>query len=426
MSQAAVPLQHPFQRCASRVSEAIDDVMGSSPIYLNTEAKREVLVELSRDIARLEAMRLAVLAASGDVADEDASRSAGSWLALRVRLDRPEGSRLQQLSEALDERYAIVASALLAGELSRPQAEVIAAALDALPAAVDRELRATAEHHLVAQAAEFGPRELRVLGRRILDVVAPEVAEEHERRALARDEQRARRRMRVTTRQLGGGLTRITADLPVLHADLLATQLHAFASPRRDHIESGASGPAADRRGPVSGERVPYGQLLAQAFCSLLERLPRGVVPSQGGDAATLVVMIDQDKLASDLGVARLSTGHAISVGEARRLACTAGILPMVLGGQSQPLDVGRKKRFHTPAMRKALAVRDRECRASGCDIPAAWCEAHHVIPWVESRGPTNVDEGLLLCSFHHHRAHDHRYDVDGCVNGDIRFHRRQ
>ncbi|WP_432476670.1 DUF222 domain-containing protein [Nocardioides sp. GXQ0305] len=424
MSQEPVPLLHPFERCASRIGAALDEVAGSSPVYLSTEAKREVLVGLSRDIARLEALRLAVVAASGDVAEQDAARSAGAWVAAQARLERPEGVRLQRLAEALDGRYTVVAMAFSDGELSRPQTEAITAALDALPVDVERELRLEAERHLVARAAEFGPRELRVLGGRILDVVAPEVAEEHERRALVREEQRARRRMRVTTRELGDGLTRITADLPTLHADLLTTQLHAFASPRRDHLVDDRDDVVA-RRDPESGERIPYSRLLAQAFCSLLERLPRNVVPDHGGDGATLVVTIDERKLADDLGVARLSTGHGISVGEARRLACTAGIVPMVLSGGSQPLDVGRKKRFHTPAMRKALAVRDRECRASGCEAPAAWCEAHHVIPWAESRGPTSVEDGLLLCGFHHHRAHDHRYHVSRAAGGDVRFHRR-
>ena len=192
----------------------------------------------------------------------------------------------------------------------------------------------------MARCADFGPRELRVLGRRILDVVAPEVAEEHERRALVRDEQRARRRMRVTTRPLGDGLTRIIADLPTLHADLLPPS--CTRTPHRDATTSrGAGDEGADRHDPASGERVSYPRLLAQAFCALLERLPRAASPDHGGNAATLVVTIDHDKLAHDLGVARLSTGHAISVGEARRLACTAGILPMVLDGASQPLDVG-------------------------------------------------------------------------------------
>ncbi len=414
MSQAAIPLQHPYQRCAAEVAAAVDDAVGSSPVFLSPDGKREVLLDLSRQIARLEGMRLALLGAAGEVAERDAARDPGSWLAVEARLGHPEGRRLQQLAEALDVRYGVLAAALLAGAVSRPQAEVIAGALDELPATVEPDLRARAEAHLVDQAAEFGPRELRVLGGRILDLIAPEVAEDHERQALEAAEQRARRRMRVSRRELGDGLVRITADLPTLHADLLLTHLHAFASPRREHA-------AGD-----GGERKPYPRRLAAAFCSLLERLPAGVVPEQGGSAATLVVTIDQEKLARDLGVARLSTGTAISVGEARRLACGAGILPMVLGGTSQPLDVGRTKRFHTPAMRKALAVRDRECRASGCDIPAAWCEAHHVIPWAESRGPTNVDDGLLLCSFHHHRAHDRGYDLDRLANGDIRFHRRR
>ena len=388
MSQAAIPLQHPYQRCAAVVAAAVDDAVGSSPVFLSPDGKREVLLDLSRQIARLEGMRLALLGAAGEVAERDAARDPGSWLAVEARLGHPEGRRLQQLAEALDARYGVLAAALLAGAVSRPQAEVIAGALDELPATVEPDLRARAEAHLVEQAAEFGPRELRVLGGRILDVIAPEVAEDHERQALEAAEQRARRRMRVTRRELGDGLVRITADLPTLHADLLLTHLHAFASPRREH----ATGD--------SQERKPYPRRLAAAFCSLLERLPSGVVPEQGGSAATLVVTIDQEKLARDLGVARLSTGTAISVGEARRLACGAGILPMVLGGTSQPLDVGRTKRFHTPAMRKALAVRDRECRASGCDIPAAWCEV--VFP--RSRG---------------HR-HSGRKTTERCLDDDL------
>ena len=415
MSQAAIPLQHPYQRCAAAVAAAVDDAVGSSPVFLSPDGKREVLLDLSRQIARLEGMRLALLGAAGEVAERDAARDPGSWLAVEARLGHPEGRRLQQLAEALDVRYGVLAAALLAGAVSRPQAEVIAGALDELPATVEPDLRARAEAHLVEQAAEFGPRELRVLGGRILDVIAPEVAEDHERRALEAAEQRARRRMRVTRRELGDGLVRITADLPTLHADLLLTHLHAFASPRREHATGDSRG--AEAVSPSAAQR-------RSAACSNGSR--RACVPEQGGSAATLVVTIDQEKLARDLGVARLSTGTAISVGEARRLACGAGILPMVLGGTSQPLDVGRTKRFHTPAMRKALAVRDRECRASGCDIPAAWCEAHHVIPWAESRGPTNVDDGLLLCSFHHHRAHDRGYDLDRLANGDIRFHRRR
>ncbi|MGZ5400103.1 MAG: DUF222 domain-containing protein, partial [Nocardioides sp.] len=386
--------------------------------YLSTAAKREVLGGLSRQIARLEGLRLAVVSVAGDVADEDAARSAGAWVALDSGLERSEGRRLQTLAEALGRRCARVAAALHEGELSRPQAEVIVAAVDALPDTVGPVLRDEAERHLVEQAAEFGPRDLRRLGWRVLEVVAPDVAEEHEARALAAAERRAHRRMSVRRREMGNGLVRITADLPVLHADLLYTQLHAYASPRRDHLEN------VDRRDPESGERVPYSRLLAHGFCTMLERLSRQTTPSQSGVSATVVVTIDQDKLTQHLAVAGLSTGTRISAGEARRLACNAGILPMVLAGASRPLDVGRKKRFHDSAQRTAMGVRDEECRAAGCDIPAAWCEAHHRKPW-STGGRTSVDDGVLLCGFHHHRAHDRTYDMTTLVSGDIRFHRR-
>ena len=418
MSQAAVPLEHPIERCVSAIGAALDDAAGSQATYLPTSAKRRTLVDLSRQIARLEGLRASVLAASGDVAEEDAARSPGVWLAHRARFERPEGRRLQRLAEALDQRYAVLASSLVAGDVSRAQAEVIAGALDALPSGLDPSLLARAEVHLVEQAADFGPRELRILGQRVLEVVAPEVAEEVERQAIERDERRARRRMRVTRRELGDGLVRITADLPVLHADLLCAQLHAYASPRRDHLEG------LDRRDPSTGERLPYSLLLAQGLCSLLERLPREAATLRGGVAATVVVTIDHDTLTSQLATAGLSTGTRISAGEARRLACNAGIIPVVLGGASRPLDVGRKKRFHDSAMRLAMGLRDTTCRAEGCDIPADWCEAHHLTPWSKGGG-TSVEDGVLYCGWHHHRAHDPRYDMKRLPNGDYRFHRR-
>lgn len=418
MSQEAVPLQHPLERCVAELSAALDDAAGSSPTYLSTSAKRSVLTGLSRQIARLEGLRLVVVAASGDVAAEDAARSAGVWVAVEARLHGPEGRRLQGLADALDRRYLVVATALLDGDVSRPQAEVMVSALDALADDLDRDLRDQAERYLVKQAREFGPRDLRMLGQRVLEVVAPDVAEDHEAKALAQAERRARRRMSVTRRDIGNGLVRIIADLPVLHADLLYTQLHAYASPRRDYLEN------VDRRDPESGERVPYSRLLAHGFCTMLERLSRQTTPSHGGVSATVVVTIDQGKLTEQLAVARLSTGNRISAGEARRLACDAGILPMVLSGTSRPLDVGRKKRFHDSAQRTAMGLRDQECRAAGCDIPAAWCEAHHRDAW-SAGGRTSVDNGVLLCGFHHHRAHDRTYDMTTLASGDIRFHRR-
>ena len=255
-----------------------------------------------------------------------------------------------------------------------------------------------------------------MLGRRILDLVAPEVAEEQERRALEAEERRARLRMQITTRTLGNGLSRAIVDLPTPVLERWLTQLHAHTSPRRDHLTDGTD--------PETGERLRYPRLLAQAFCTLLERLPATVLPQHGGTATTLVVTLDLEALVEGLGSAELATGAKISAGEARRLACNAHLVPAVLGGKSEVLDLGRARRLFSPAQRKAMTIRDRGCRATGCDIPAAWTEAHHLRPW-STGGKTDLADGVLLCSWHHHRAHDKRYDHTRMPNGDIRFHRR-
>ena len=71
------------------------------------------------------------------------------------------------------------------------------------------------------------------------------------------------------------------------------------------------------------------------------------------------------------------------------------------------------------------MIIRDRECRAEGCTIPAAWCEANHWgRPWAQG-GHTDLKDGVLLCNWHHHRVHDTTYDSSRMPNGDVRFSRR-
>ncbi len=134
---------------------------------------------------------------------------------------------------------------------------------------------------------------------------------------------------------------------------------------------------------------------------------------------------MDYDTMMSGLGVATTNTGGRISASEARRLMCTSHVIPAVLGGKSEPLDLGRGERLYKMGQRRAMDLRDQHCRAEGCDIPAAWCEAHHLIPWLKG-GKTDLADGILLCSHHHHRAHDDRYLHDRLPNGDLRFHRRR
>jgi hypothetical protein len=84
---------------------------------------------------------------------------------------------------------------------------------------------------------------------------------------------------------------------------------------------------------------------------------------------------------------------------------CDCDITRVVTGPDGLPLDVGRKHRTPTPAMRKALAVRDEGCAWPGCDRPAGFCDAHHVTPWWRG-GETKLTNLVLICSHHHHVAH--------------------
>lgn len=152
-------------------------------------------------------------------------------------------------------------------------------------------------------------------------------------------------------------------------------------------------------------------------------------MPVHGGNATTLIVTTTLDELRDELGTADLlarapgESHDRISAAQARYLACRATIIPMVLGGKSQVLDVGRGRRFYTGAALTAIQERDRRCRAEGCDIPAAWCHGHHVKPWYQG-GKTDIDNAVLFCPHHHRLAHDTQYWLERLASGDFRFHR--
>ncbi len=322
------------------------------------------------------------------------------------------------------------------GDVTLAQAHVIRRALDALPARVPSDTIALAESQLVAYAREFGPAELGRLGRRILDTVAPEIAEQAEADRLADLEAHAAEKTRLTMRRQGDGTTRISALVSDAVATRFATYLEAFANPRAHRGEAGAANSnAADSTSSDPVARLSYPKRLGQALGEFLEAIDPTRLPIHGGDATTVIVTIPLASLRAELGAADLIgaglvpgddlTGDRITAAHARRLACTAKILPAVLDGHSLPLDLGRAKRLFTPAQRKALLIRDQTCRAEGCDTPGTWCDAHHLNPW-HAGGTTDLDNAVLLCPHHHHRIHDTAYRTDRLPHGDLRFHRRR
>ncbi|MFE6507290.1 DUF222 domain-containing protein [Nocardioides sp. NPDC057764] len=404
---------HPVLEAVVTITGALDRVADANPSFMATDQKAATLVEIARAKAQLAELELRVIAAADDVAAESAARDVAAWLHHHTH-QRPESLRADlHLATALDRTYALVAAAMRAGACNPAQAHVIVNALDDLPADLDVEMKTKAEEALVAYARQFDPVQLRRLGRRILEVIAPEIAEAEEARRLAAEETHARKKTRLAMRRLGDGTTRISAVVPDAAADRLATTLEAFASPRRE------DGTRTD-----TGEFLPYGRRLGRALCQLLETLDPARLPIHSGDATTVIVTIDLDQLRTEAGIAQTVGGTALTASEVRRLACTANIIPAVLGGNSEVLDLGRKQRLFTAAHRRALLLRTATCEAEGCDIPGTWAEAHHWIAWAQG-GATDLDNAALLCSHHHHRAHDPAYPHERLPNGDIRFARR-
>jgi hypothetical protein len=142
----------------------------------------------------------------------------------------------------------------------------------------------------------------------------------------------------------------------------------------------------------------------------------------------TIVVRMNLDTLTDSLGASQngaaqngaAQNGAAqidgaeqpISAATARKLAADADIIPLVLGGNSEVLDLGRRRRLFTRAQKLALIYRDGGCAWSNCNKPPAYTEVHHLKWWKKHAGPTNLLNGVLLCSAHHHLLHREGWDI--------------
>jgi Domain of unknown function (DUF222) len=150
-------------------------------------------------------------------------------------------------------------------------------------------------------------------------------------------------------------------------------------------------------------------QRLADAFVALIT----GARPEATCVArTTMMVIINEHDLygrLEDAGVATVIGGEPITATQARQMACNAGIIPVVLGGDGEILDLGRKTRTASAAQWKALWARDGGCVIQGCNAKPAWCEAHHGVTW-QHRGPTDLNNLWLFCTNHHTQHHQHHW----------------
>ncbi|WP_155369808.1 HNH endonuclease signature motif containing protein [Catellatospora vulcania] len=403
-----------------------------APAWPLTDAELITTLDSARGLReRLAAVELS-LVRELDARAVPAAHGASStavWLREHWRIGIRGARQTVDLARALD-RLPATAEALAAGTINTEQAAVIAQALEALPTASELETTAKAETALIGFAAQFEPSILRRFGERILTHVAPDAAEEHEREALAAQEERAHATRTLTLSPDRSGRVRVTGWLDTEAAAVITAALDPLARPGvldpahprttlGGHLlGDGSAGRADDiawaghRASDSTRDMRTAGQRRADALTEVCRRvLASGELPDNGGDRPQLVITVDYGDLVRRTGAGLLDDGATLTPETVRRVACDAQVIPAVLGGGGRLLDLGRTRRLVTGALRRALVLRDRGCAFPGCDRPPRWCQGHHIRHWADG-GPTDLDNSVLLCGHHHRVVHHEDWQV--------------
>jgi hypothetical protein len=108
-----------------------------------------------------------------------------------------------------------------------------------------------------------------------------------------------------------------------------------------------------------------------------------------------------------------------ISATTVERLACDCSVTRVLLDSESVVIEVGRAKRVVSGPARRALNARDGHCTWPGCERPASWSVAHHLVHWVRG-GSTDLDNLVLLCHRHHWMVHEGKWQLVKSDDGRV------
>jgi hypothetical protein len=322
-------------------------------------------------------------------ASTGASRSDAAKL---IAVGTATAERRTFVGERVPSRHPHVAAALGPAEISLEAAAAITAMLDRVAIRADPELADRTEATLVGLASQV-PLELLLRGVR-------EAEARLDQDGVEPREDELRHERSLTLREDGNGMVHLHARLDPESAAPVKAAIEALVS---DVLR---------RREPTPGEEVPVlddhrsiPQIQADAL-AVIARHALGCAQTLTPLAkTTVVVRMNLETLLEGIGHARIDgIDQPVSAATARRMAAEAEFIPAVFDGDSLPLDLGRGRRFFTRAQRLALAERDGGCASCGQNI--GYVEAHHIEWWDRDAGPTDLANGVMLCSFCHHTVH--------------------
>ncbi|WP_449407035.1 DUF222 domain-containing protein [Microbacterium maritypicum] len=344
---------------------------------------------------------------AGGLAKEQGFRSPATMIAATTGGSTGDAQRLVKVGEAtapranlvgevLPSRYPVVQSALAVGDLSAAAAAVIVALLDRARLKVDVSRVGEAEWLLVERAPGMSLDDVRKLVVRAEAWLDPD--------GVAPREEEARSQRSLTMFERDGSL-HLTLRTDVAAGAPIKAAIHAYVTATfqaRQHAPA-PEAPDADHR---SVAMIQADALTA--ICEHATGCDNGGMPTTG---ATVIVRVGLDELTTGTGTASIDgTDQPVSISTCRRIAASGGVIPVVLGAAGEILDWGREKRLFTRAQRLALVERDGGCVM--CGLPPQMTKAHHLKWWHRDTGPTNLDNGVLLCESCHHRVHDNGWEI--------------
>lgn len=368
----------------------VDRLLDADLTALSGVEVAELLAALEVQRRRLDAVDVAVLAEADcrGVAGEYAQTGTPELVMTLCRVDPAESRRRTEAARTLGPRRTVTgeplppilaasADALRAGAVSATQVDVVTRCLGRLERVPDlpmAEVAPVVERVLLDAAQHEHPGLLARTAQAIITRLDPDGVEPNDEQAQRRRDFGLRKHPDGTSTPTGRFTPDATATIEAI--------LDSLSAP----IPAGEDGIPDDRTA---------GQRRHDALLDALKRLLRsGTLPDAGAAPVTVIVTVKQ-------GVARTGHGDTWTMPDVLRYLDCAEIITVVENDLDGVIAYGRTKRLATPGQRRALAARDGGCSFPACTRPAAWCEAHHVIPWIDG-GNTDLINLCLVCPFHH------------------------
>lgn len=337
------------------------------------------------------------------------------WGALEtVTRTSAEDARKRVLEAGSLAKLPVIEGAVTGGSLGRAQAEVIAAPILKTVEVADPARVDLACTELVDLAQVLPASAVLEAAKVWAAVLNPDGIEPVEKAAI---EKRF-----LTLGKARGGLVKISGLLPVEQAAAIRAVLDAYVNPRAgasvafiptsEHGDDDSAKPmltGTPAEPPVDTRTAKQKRVdVLHAVFAAAARAPE--TPTMGGAHPTILVSVTKDELETGRGAAWVDgEAEPISATAAARIADAGGYQEVEVGPAGEVLSLGTAVRCFTPAQRRALAARDKGCIIPGCDVPARWCEGHHIEPYRDG-GSTNVINAALLCWWHHFIIDDGPY----------------